>query len=79
MTHQLDTISRPVNGYRLALPIVVLVWQESREVLRTLNRGEVLTPTSDPDNKGMIEATCNGQRVRLFQQDLMERADAMGA
>ena len=54
--------------------MAVLISQGSREVIRELGPGVVLVPTSAIDLAGVIEATCGVHRVRVFQQDLMERS-----
>jgi hypothetical protein len=49
----------------------------SRERILSLAPGKILIPQSTVDAAGMIDATCDGHRMRLFQRDLMERAERM--
>jgi hypothetical protein len=55
--------------------MTVAVRRGSRERTLSLAPGKILIPQSKVDAAGMIDATCNGHRVRLFQRDLMERAE----
>jgi hypothetical protein len=55
--------------------MTVAVRRGSRERTLSLAPGRILIPQSKVDAAGMIDATCNGHRVRLFQRDLMERAE----
>jgi len=62
-------------GYRINLSMIAVVRHGSQELIRPLGRGLILVPTSGVDRTGMIEATCGEHRVRVFQRDLMDRAE----
>jgi hypothetical protein len=55
--------------------MTVVVRRGSRERIMSLAPGRILIPQSTVDGAGMIDVTCNGHRMRLFQRDLMERAE----
>jgi hypothetical protein len=55
--------------------MTVVVRHGSRERILTLAPGKILIAQSKVDAAGMIDATCNGHRMRLFQRDLMEKAE----
>lgn len=55
--------------------MTVVVRRGSRERMLSLAPGKILIPQSTVDAAGMIDATCNGHRMRLFQRDLMEKAE----
>jgi hypothetical protein len=57
--------------------MTVMVRRGSRERILSLAPGRLLIPQSTADAAGMIDATCNGHHMRLFQRDLMERAERM--
>jgi len=61
--------------YRVTFSITVVVRHGSRERSLSLAPGKILIPQSKVDAAGMIDATCNGHRVRLCYRDLMERAE----
>jgi hypothetical protein len=65
--------SMPV--YRVTFSMTVVVRRGSRERILSLAPGKILIPQSKVDTAGMIDATCNGHRMRLFQRDLMEKAE----
>ena len=66
--------------YRLIRSIIVVVYDDLHETLQTLNRGSVIVISSaDQDYSGMIEATFEGRRVRLFARDLEERGERIEA
>jgi hypothetical protein len=62
-------------GYRITYSMMAVIRHGSHELIRPLPRGVILIPTSSVDRAGMIEATCSEHRVRVFQRDLMERAE----
>jgi len=62
-------------GYRVTFAMVAVVRQGSHELIQPLARGLILVPTSSVNSDGMIEATCGEHRVRVFQRDLMDRAE----
>ena len=64
----------PTSAHRITFPIAAVVREGTREILRTLPPGCVVTLTSETDCGGMIEGICDGQQVRVFQRDLEERA-----
>jgi len=61
-------------GYRITFSMMA-VRPGSHELIRPLPRGVILVPTSSVDGAGMIEAICGENRVRVFQRDLIERAE----
>ena len=62
-------------GYRVTLSMVAVFSHGSHELIRPLARGLILIPTSSVKNDGTMEATCGEHRVRVFQRDLMDRAE----
>src|ERR1700730_16842884 len=75
-----DTKGRmPTPAYRLISSTTVVVRRATRETLQTLDPGSILIPTSATDVAGMIEATCDGDRVRIFARDLDERSERVEA
>jgi hypothetical protein len=62
-------------GYRVTFSMMAVVRHGSRERILSLAPGKILIPESTVDAAGMIDATCNGHRVQVFQRDLMERAE----
>jgi len=64
-----------MHGYRITFSMIAVVRHGSQELIRPLARGLILVPTSSVDRAGMIEATCGEHRVRVFQRDLMDRAE----
>ena len=62
-------------SYRITSSLTAVIFQGTRERLQTLNPGSIVIPTSVTDAAGMIEATCDGIRVRLFARDLEERSE----
>jgi hypothetical protein len=66
-------------AYRIISSTTVVVRQGSRETLQTLDPGSVLFPTSATDAAGMVEATCDGDQVRIFARDLDERSEQVEA
>jgi hypothetical protein len=75
MLDQTTKIATPMPVYRVTFSMTVAVRRGSRERTLSLAPGKILIPQSKVDAAGMIDATCNGHRVRLFQRDLMERAE----
>jgi hypothetical protein len=69
----------PASAYRITSSTTVVLRQGTRELLQTLDPGSVLIPTSATDPAGMIEATCDGDRVRIFARDLDERSEPVEA
>ena len=65
----------PIPVYRVTFSMSVVVRRGSRERIVSLAPGKILIPQSTADAAGMIDATCDGHRMRLFQRDLMERAE----
>ena len=61
--------------YRIVFPITALLNEDSREHIGMLGRGVILIPVSCVDRAGLIEATCDGRRVRVFERDLLERSE----
>ena len=55
--------------------MTAVVHQGSQERLRALRPGAVVVPTSNADCAGMMEATCEGLLLRVFQRDLSERSE----
>lgn len=68
-------IAKVMPVYRVTFSMTVVVRRGSRERSLALAPGKILIPESTVDAAGMIDATCNGHRLRLFQRDLMERAE----
>lgn len=68
-------ITPPMPAYRVTFSMTVVVRRGSRERSLSLAPGKILIPQSKADAAGMIDATCNGHRMRVFQRDLMERAE----
>ncbi len=62
-------------GYRITFSMIAVFRHGSQELIRPLARGLILIPTSTMDRAGMIEATCGEHRVRVFQRDLMDKAE----
>jgi hypothetical protein len=62
-------------GYRVNFSIVAIFHHGSHELIRPLARGSILIPTSSVNSDGTMEATCGEHRVRVFQRDLMDRAE----
>jgi hypothetical protein len=62
-------------GYRVIFSMVALFRNGSRELIRPLARGLIVIPTSSVNSDGTIEATCGEHQVRVFQRDLMDRAE----
>ncbi len=62
-------------GYRVTCSMMAVVRHGSRERTLALAPGKILIPESIVDAAGMIDATCNGHRVQVFQRDLVERAE----
>jgi hypothetical protein len=62
-------------GYRIAFSMVAVVRHGPHELIRPLARGLILIPTSSADHAGMIEATCGEHRMRVFQRDLIDKAE----
>jgi hypothetical protein len=62
-------------GYRVTFSMVAVFRNGSRELVRPLARGLILIPTSVLNNDGTIEVTCGEHRARVFQRDLMDRAE----
>jgi len=67
------------TSYRVTSSLTVVICQGTRERLQTLDPGSIVIPTSAPDAAKMIEATCNGERVRIFARDLDERSERIEA
>jgi hypothetical protein len=55
--------------------MTAVIYQGTRERLLTINAGSILTALSETDAAGMIEAVCDGNRVRVFERDLEERSE----
>ena len=67
------------TSYRITSWLTAVICQETRERLQTLNPGSIVILTSATDAAGMIEATCDGERVRIFARDLAERSEPIPA
>jgi hypothetical protein len=65
----------PASAYRITRSITGVFCLGTRERLQTINRGSIVIPTSTTDAARMIEATCEGERVRVFARDLEERSE----
>ena len=65
----------PTSAYRITSSITAVTRQGTGERLQTLNPGSIVIPTSRTDFAGMIEATCDGNWVRVFARDLDERSE----
>jgi len=63
------------TSYRITSSLTAVICQGTRERLQTLNPGSIVIPTSATDGAGMMEATCNGDRLRIFARDLDERSE----
>lgn len=64
----------PTAAYQIIRSTTVIVRQGTHERLQTLDAGAILIPISTEDDPaGMIEATCDGNVVRVFARDLEER------
>lgn len=68
-------LATQTSGYRVTFSMMAVVRHGSRERILSLAPGKILIPESTVDAAGMIDATCNGHRVQVFQRDLMERAE----
>jgi hypothetical protein len=68
-------VTTPMFGYRVTFAMVAVFRHGSHELIRPLARGLILIPTSSVNSDGTIEATCGEHRVRVFQRDLMDRAE----
>ncbi len=68
-------VATPMLGYRVTFAMVAVFRHGSHELIRPLARGLILIPTSSVNSDGTIEATCGEHRVRVFQRDLMDRAE----
>ena len=68
-------LATQTSGYRVTFSMMAVVRHGSRERILALAPGKILIPESTVDAAGMIDATCNGHRVQVFQRDLMERAE----
>jgi hypothetical protein len=62
-------------GYRVTFAMVAVFRHGAHELIRPLTRGLILIPTSSVNSDGTIEATCGEHQVRVFQRDLMDRAE----
>lgn len=62
-------------GYRVTFAMVAVFRYGSHELIRPLARGLILIPTSSVNSDGTIEATCGEHQVRVFQRDLIDRAE----
>lgn len=62
-------------GYRVNFSMVAVFRHGCHELIRPLARGLILIPTSSVKSDGTIEATCGEHRVRVFQRDLIDRAE----
>ena len=67
------------SAHRVITAITAIVRETSGEQLQPLDPGVIVIPTSEPDHAGMIEATCNGTQVRVFERDLEERSEEVRA
>lgn len=65
----------PLPVYRVTVSMTVVVRHGSRERMLSLAPGKILIAQSKVDAAGMIDATCNGHRMRLFHRDLIEKAE----
>lgn len=61
-------------AYRITFPITAVVLRNNRELMETLDPGGIVIPTSAADHVGMMDATWNGNKVRLFRRDVEERS-----
>jgi hypothetical protein len=68
-------VATPMFVYRVTFAMVAVFRHGSHELIRPLGRGLILIPTSTVKSDGTIEATCGEHQVRVFQRDLMERAE----
>jgi hypothetical protein len=66
-------------AYRIIFPITALLREDSGEHLGMLGRGVILIPVSPVDRAGLIEATCDGRQVRVFERDLLDRSERLEA
>ena len=66
----------PASAYRTTQSLTAVIYEGSRERLQTIHPGSLLISTSSIDDPAkMIEATCEGKRVRVFARDLDERSE----
>ena len=68
-------LATQTTGYLVTFSMMALLRHGSRERVLALAPGKILIPESTVDAAGMIDATCNGHHVQIFQRDLMERAE----
>ena len=61
--------------YQLTRPTTVVVREGIHERLHTLDAGAVLISACSENAAGMIEATCEGNLVWVFERDLKERGE----
>jgi hypothetical protein len=74
MPELFKSIAISIPGHRITVSMTVVLCQQSHERIRVLGPGLILVPTSAADRAGMLDATCDGHWVRVFQRDLMEKS-----
>ena len=67
-------ISTPLSRYQVTFSMTAAVLQDSHEWLTALEPGTVVVLMYGVIDAGMIEAACDGHRVRVFRRDLLERS-----
>ena len=68
-------ICMPTPGYRITQSITIMVERGRSEVFRSLERGSILIPKSEPNAAGMIEAAYEGDYILVFERDLEEASE----
>lgn len=64
-----------MHAYRINSSLTAVMLCGTSERFQCLNRGTILIPLSEPNAAGMIEATCEGNLVRVFERDLYEQSE----
>jgi hypothetical protein len=67
------------SAHRITRSITAVICQGAQETLRTIDPGSLLISASPIDTAGMIEAKCEGKRVRVFARDLAVRSERIKA
>lgn len=62
-------------SYRIIDPLTALLREDSHEHIGMIGRGVIVITLSTVDRAGLIEATCDGRAVRMFERDLLERSE----